>query len=532
EELTSLHQAAQKELEAIRAELADAVKKGENAGKRAAEEVASLRVELEKSAAVKLLAEGKAAEQDEISRKGEARLTELEKDLERLGGEKEAAEHRVEELTAERDGLLTEKERLAAEMESLKARLETDENEDSFAHDLVEAKAELAKLAVEKKAAERKEKKLAAERDKLVAEVERVTSRLGELQELQKRRDLEAEQAGGAQDASLEALRSELAQLASARAEAEKRERELSALHQVTVAELAAAKAALEKGAEPAGGGQEASLAALRSELVQLASAKAEAEKRELELSVRHQITVAELAAVKAALEKAIADKIAAERGAVDAGVALQREVLPESRPEELSAAAAIGFALTAVRTPQAPWEVEGMPAAGDESFSGAIPEHPFGLGEGEDSGHFSSFFDDGLPPVLFTVDKALSAVEYGAPEDVVALQLSINVARITPDGELPQGSNAYVCSIRKENAIHVFVAMYLIESRRTIVYVPEIQPEDEGAYTKAARDALGFAEAVGFMMDTVALGDDLSKRAEILGKIPVLRQVAASKTH
>ncbi|HEY6837810.1 MAG TPA: hypothetical protein VI389_03625, partial [Geobacteraceae bacterium] len=84
EELTSLHQAAQKELEAIRVELADAVKKGENAGKRAAEEMASLRVELEKSVAAKSLAEGKAAELDELSRKGEARLTELETDLERL----------------------------------------------------------------------------------------------------------------------------------------------------------------------------------------------------------------------------------------------------------------------------------------------------------------------------------------------------------------------------------------------------------------------------------------------------------------
>ena len=472
EELSSLLRSAQEELAAVRAELAVLARGGEEAGRRAAEEAAFLRAELEKNLAAKSAAEGVAAEEGERSRKGAIRLAELQAALERAEAEKASAENRVEELKVEG-------ETLTAELESLRARPRTSERLDTSADDLAEAKAELAKLAAGKKAAERREGKLAVEKQELAAELALLRSRLEELE---------------------------------------------------TQHPVSAEEGVVQPGHEVSREGSDESLAALKRELEELAAARADADKREMELAVRHQITVAELAAVRAALEKAIAEKISAERGSMGVSGA-QRNLLPESRPEEVSASASIGFELPAVRTPQTPWELEGMSPPAAEGFSLASSEEPFALAGSGDSG-FSSFYDDGLPPVLFSVNKSMGGVEYAVPEDVIALHLSINVARITPDGELPQGSNAYVCSIMKGKATHVFVAMFLLEDRRSIVYVPEKQPVDEAGYVKTLRDALGFAEAVGFMMDTVALGDDPAQRADILQKIPVLRHATGRKAH
>ena len=121
-------------------------------------------------------------------------------------------------------------------------------------------------------------------------------------------------------------------------------------------------------------------------------------------------------------------------------------------------------------------------------------------------------------------IDGKLAAVEYGEPEDIVELQTSINVARITPEGEQPQNSNAYICGVRSGGAVHVYVALHLLQSGRLIIYVPEEQPAGETAVRETLRGAVGFAEAVGFMMDPVTLNDDPAARRETIKRVPALK--------
>ena len=117
-----------------------------------------------------------------------------------------------------------------------------------------------------------------------------------------------------------------------------------------------------------------------------------------------------------------------------------------------------------------------------------------------------------------------MTAVDFGEPGDIVELQASINVARITPDGEQPQNSNAYICVLQRGETFRVYAALHLLQSGRTIVYVPEEQPADDAACRSALRGAVGFAEAVGFMMDRVPLAADPAQRLEALKRVPVLR--------
>ncbi|HEY6009582.1 MAG TPA: hypothetical protein VIU40_14750, partial [Geobacteraceae bacterium] len=308
--------------------------------------------------------------------------------------------------------------------------------------------------------------------------------------------------------------------------------------------------------------GDDTLVASLRGEVERLKAEKSAAERREHEFAVLQQKTQAELAAVRGALEKAVTEKVVAEMAAraTQAVVAQQSAMLPLPAAEAVAPAAVIatvapaatvstptpgpqvqppaeepadsasvndGFLLAAVRTPPVPWDLGGVnPTAGEDHFAPVTSSEPIGFPDEAEDVPYSSFggdADDG-PPQLFLPDKAMTAVEYGEPGDLVVLQASINVARITPDGELPQNSNAYICAIRTGEALRVYIALHLLQSGRTIVYVPEEQPVDDAACRSTLRSAVGFAEAVGFMMDVVHLSAEPAQRGEALKRVPVLR--------
>jgi hypothetical protein len=66
-------------------------------------------------------------------------------------------------------------------------------------------------------------------------------------------------------------------------------------------------------------------------------------------------------------------------------------------------------------------------------------------------------------------------------------------------------------------------VALYLTESGKTLVHVPERQPTDTAACNNVVRAAIDFAETVGFFMDVLPLGSTPAERAGALDGVPVL---------
>jgi hypothetical protein len=121
----------------------------------------------------------------------------------------------------------------------------------------------------------------------------------------------------------------------------------------------------------------------------------------------------------------------------------------------------------------------------------------------------------------MFHIDGKLRGIELGNKEDLVELHESINMLQIAPTGFSPQKCSAYVCAIRRQNVTRVYIALYLTESKAVQVYVTaggKMTPASEDAL----REAVMFAETVGFMMDRVDIGTSQAERDQVLKGIPV----------
>ena len=123
-----------------------------------------------------------------------------------------------------------------------------------------------------------------------------------------------------------------------------------------------------------------------------------------------------------------------------------------------------------------------------------------------------------------FQLNSKLTAVECRSAEEVVELYQSINHAQLSPDGKGQESCQGYICCLKKGGALRVYAAIYGVQSGRTSVYLPEVQPEDEAAYARTVRGAISFAEDVGLMMEPVKLEADVPQRQERVKRCPALR--------
>ena len=138
--------------------------------------------------------------------------------------------------------------------------------------------------------------------------------------------------------------------------------------------------------------------------------------------------------------------------------------------------------------------------------------------------GDFFSAADDDPSPGRFLLHADLTAIEYLCPDEVVQLHQSTNKAYLSPDGKGQESCRGYICGLRKDSSLLVFAAIFGMQSGRTRVYLPEVQPEDEHAYARTVQGAISFAEEVGLMMEPVKLGSTPLQLHECLKRCPVLR--------
>ncbi|WP_129126619.1 coiled-coil domain-containing protein [Geomonas oryzae] len=164
--------------------------------------------------------------------------------------------------------------------------------------------------------------------------------------------------------------------------------------------------------------------------------------------------------------------------------------------------------------------------ADADAAFPPSGQEAPFFVPLGDLGGGFNFGADDGAP-ILFILESSLSAVEVQSTEDVLELHHSINNAYLSPEGTGGQEScQGYICCLRKGEKKEVFAAIYGTQSKRTRVYLPEEQPQDDDSYARTVRGAISFAEEVGLMMEPVSLEGSAAKKMERLKRCPALHLV------
>jgi hypothetical protein len=122
----------------------------------------------------------------------------------------------------------------------------------------------------------------------------------------------------------------------------------------------------------------------------------------------------------------------------------------------------------------------------------------------------------------FFRLDPSLTSIPCGSGCEVAEVLVSMNTARINPAGNQAEISSAYICSLDRNGTREVYLALYLTESRKTLIHVPGSQPSGPEAYNRVIREAVAYAETVGFFMDALPLGKTPAERAKALGKVPV----------
>jgi len=125
-----------------------------------------------------------------------------------------------------------------------------------------------------------------------------------------------------------------------------------------------------------------------------------------------------------------------------------------------------------------------------------------------------------------FLLRPEIPAIEYDSP-DQLELYQSVNVTYLAPAGKGQENCRGYLCALRDGKGARVMAALYGLKSGRAWVYLPERQPADDSTCAKALREAIGFAEQVGFMMEAVQARRSPEQYRELLLNCPVLRCTA-----
>jgi len=157
----------------------------------------------------------------------------------------------------------------------------------------------------------------------------------------------------------------------------------------------------------------------------------------------------------------------------------------------------------------------------------------PFAFLQSEDSHDFRSrhTFDrkdrkSSSEQTTFAIDTSKKRVEYLDPEDLLEIYKSLNRARVAMGNNTTETCDAYVFSLREKGNLRVYIALYLLDRKDILVYVPDKQPVDDEDLARIMADGFDFIEIVGFLMDPMDLGHDVESRQKILGKIPVLQRI------
>ena len=170
----------------------------------------------------------------------------------------------------------------------------------------------------------------------------------------------------------------------------------------------------------------------------------------------------------------------------------------------------------------------------GEEASSAEVDEtDPFAFLQSEGSHDFRSrhTFDrkdrkSSSEPATFTIDTSKTRVEYLHPEDVLEIYKSLNRARVAMGDNTTETCDAYVFSMQENGTPHVYIALYLVDRKDILVYVPDQQPANDEDLARIMADGFDFIEIVGFLMDPMDLGQDAERRRKILGKVPVLQRI------
>ncbi len=123
----------------------------------------------------------------------------------------------------------------------------------------------------------------------------------------------------------------------------------------------------------------------------------------------------------------------------------------------------------------------------------------------------------------MFVLDSSFPGIQAVEPEVEAVYRSQLPVA-IPLEGLAPVVCECFVCLVRREETRRVHLALYLKESRKCLVYVPDGSlPAGVDGEDKLRAAALELARALGFVMEGVNLNYGTALREVMVRSLPVV---------
>jgi hypothetical protein len=131
----------------------------------------------------------------------------------------------------------------------------------------------------------------------------------------------------------------------------------------------------------------------------------------------------------------------------------------------------------------------------------------------------------------MFQLDPQRTYLQV-APTQVAALYHSVNTTSVLVPGQPQAQARAVVCAWKDESGGYfVAIALHVPDGGRHLVYLPDGGALDGEGAREAAKEALQFAESMGFFMENLQWRQlDAAAQAERVAELKVFEPPPAAK--
>jgi hypothetical protein len=126
---------------------------------------------------------------------------------------------------------------------------------------------------------------------------------------------------------------------------------------------------------------------------------------------------------------------------------------------------------------------------------------------------------------IVFALDEKLRAIS-ASRDQIVALHQSLNTPHVAIPGKKAGPVQAFIAGVRGTGGFSVFVYLYLEEVPDCAIYVSSRRSVSLEEYRAEEREAIGFVESMGFMMDTMNFRSlNAESQADLMRTLPMFKR-------
>ncbi|WP_243372487.1 hypothetical protein [Geotalea sp. SG265] len=130
----------------------------------------------------------------------------------------------------------------------------------------------------------------------------------------------------------------------------------------------------------------------------------------------------------------------------------------------------------------------------------------------------------------MLTLKESMDCIE-AAESDIVDLHKSLSAVVITPEGLPKQRYDAFICTVKEEDAQQVYVTLVAVNSKKALVYTAADEAAVLAGPEIVLEEALDFLKEMGFQMEHVPLNYSTALREVVFRGVRVIRPLSAGRS-